>query len=236
MSGSGPPSRPAAAPPPGDGIARIGRYVVTGQLGRGGMGVVYRARDPALARDVAIKMVIDPGGSPQRLDRFTREARAAGRIRHPGIVAVHEVGVHEGRPFIVMDLIDGEPLDALVERGRIPPRRVAEIIRDLGLALDHAHREGILHRDVKPQNVIIDPEGRPHLTDFGLAHDLADTDGSLTKTGQLLGTPQYVAPEQARGDRAGDGVGPPADVYGLGGVLYMRSSGRRPSMGRPSSR
>ncbi len=212
------------APGPTGSSMRIGRYVVTGELGRGGMGVVLRAHDPTLSRDVAIKTLLDVGGSPDRRERFEREARAAARLRHPGIVGVHEVGEHAGRPYIVMDFVEGETLDALIERGRIPPRRTAELIRDVAAAIEHAHGNGILHRDVKPQNVLIDPGGSTHLADFGLARELDATGGELTKTGQLVGTPQYVAPEQVRGGR--DAIGVATDVYGIGGILYHALVGR----------
>ncbi len=223
------PSRPASDPAaPSLGATTIGRYVVTGELGRGGMGVVLRARDPHLQRDVAIKMILDEraGGDPLRHQRFVAEARAVARLRHPGIVTVHEVGTHEGRPFIVMDLLEGETLEEHLERASPPPRRVAEIVREVAAALHHAHRAGVVHRDVKPQNVLLDADGRPHLLDFGLARDLAD-DHHLTRTGQLVGTPAYVAPEQASGGRRG-AAGPAADVWSAGAVLYRALVGRPP--------
>ncbi len=194
------------------------------------MGVVLRAFDPALRRPVAIKVIagaLDPIG--RHAERFVREARAAARLRHPGIVAVHEVGAHAGRPFIVLDWVDGESLDRVLARGRLAPRRAATIVRDLARALAHAHGAGILHRDVKPQNVLIDRGGAVRLGDFGLARDLTAIDqATLTAPGQLVGTPEYVAPEQARGD---PDVGPAADVWGAGAVLYRALLGRSPFPG-----
>ncbi len=212
-----------------DPARRVGRYVVTGELGRGGMGVVYRAWDPQLQRAVAIKMILDVAAAGSRLvERFGREARAAAKLRHPGIVAVHEVGSHGGRPYIVMDLVEGETLEAVRRRDALPPRRASALCHELALALAHAHDQGILHRDVKPANVIIDPAGKAHLTDFGLAQDL-DRSEHLTASGQLIGTPSFLAPEQARGDH--DAQGPATDVYAIGGVLYFALLARPPVTG-----
>ncbi len=224
-SGAGlPPSAPRSSP-----SARIGRYELLAELGRGGMGIVYRARDPSLAREVAVKVVSELGsGSAEQVARFAQEARAAAKLHHRGIVAVHEVGSDAGRPFIVMDLVPGEPLDRLRARDRLPPRRVAAIVREVALALDHAHAAGVIHRDVKPQNVMIDPDGHAVLMDFGLARDTADASG-LTATGQVLGTPAYMAPEQADGS-LGD-PSPATDVYALGGLLYHGLTGRPPFEG-----
>ncbi len=209
-----------------DPAARLGRYVLLGELGRGGMGVVHKGWDPGLRRHVAIKVVQGGARSQVSGERFVREARAAARLRHPRIVAVHEAGEHDGRPYIVMDFIAGETLaDAIARDGRIEPRRAATLVREVAEALDHAHAHGIIHRDVKPQNVIIDRDGGSHLTDFGVARDVT-AGADLTATGQLLGTPAYVAPEQLRGERGS--AGPPADVYAAGGVLYHALTGRPP--------
>ncbi len=209
----------------------VGRYVIEAELGRGGMGVVYRARDPELQRTVAIKMILDvERAGPTGVERFQREARAAALLRHPGIVSLLEVGEHAGKPYLVMDYVEGRPLDeAHGEERSISPRRMAEILLGLCLALDHAHENGVVHRDVKPQNVIIDGRGEPHLVDFGLAM-LADGDESdLTKTGQMMGTPNYVAPEQAAGKK--EDVGPRADVHSVGAVLYWALTGHPPYEG-----
>ncbi len=213
-----------------DPTRRVGRYVLVEELGRGGMGVVHRGWDPALRRAVAIKLVLlRPDGGPateRERTRFAREARAAARLRHPAIVSVHEVGEHEGRPFLVMDLIGGDSFDAVLARGKLPPRRAAEVVRAIADALEAAHRDGIVHRDVKPANILVDPDGRAHLTDFGLAVAPDDEADRLTRTGQIVGTPFYVSPEQARGDR--DAVGPRSDVYALGTVLYEALVGEPP--------
>ncbi len=210
-------------------IARVGRYRIVAELGRGGMGVVYRGRDDALGRDVAIKMLSGRAApASDDLERFVLEARAAAKLRHPGIVAVHEVGTQAGAPFIVLDFVDGESLAELIARGRLPPRRTAELVRQVAAALEHAHGHGVLHRDVKPQNVMVDREGRALLTDFGLARD-ADDDRRLTLTGEVIGTPSFMAPEQASGDRAGQG--PATDVWAIGAVLYHGILGRPPFQG-----
>ncbi len=234
-------SRPGSTPAPTSGSIelggadpsrRLGRYVLVGELGRGGMGSVHRGWDPQLRRDVAIKRIHETGsesGAEALARRFLQEARAAARLRHEGIVAVHEVGTdEEGRPYLVMDLVEGETLADLADRERLAPRRAATIVRDLARALDHAHGEGVVHRDVKPQNVLIDGQGRPRLVDFGLAR-LLDGKTNLTRTGQMIGTPHYVSPEQARGRH--DEVGPRSDVWALGAVLYWGITGRTPFTG-----
>ncbi len=238
--GSSSPPRPGAGDPDleralANPRTRLGRYVVVGELGRGGMGVVFRGHDPTLRRDVAIKMVLEAHASAGRLERFAREARAAARLRHPGIIAVHEVGQDDrGRPYIVMDFVAGGTLADAVDgpggSGPLPPRRAAEMVREVALALEHAHDHGILHRDVKPQNILIDAQtGRAHLTDFGLAREIDGVDRSLTLTGQLLGTPHYCSPEQIRGEQ--DAVGPRADVFAAGAVLYFALAGEPPFEG-----
>ncbi len=215
------------------------------------MGIVWKAWDDNLARMVALKMIGDrgpgaglpgaglPGTSPrpgsgaspaseQAISRLQREASAAARIRHPGIVSVHEVGEHEGRPYLVMDLVRGESLEAALVRETMPPKRIAKLVAGIARALQEAHRHGILHRDVKPENVLVDEDGEPRLTDFGLAREIAGGE-RLTATGHLIGTPVYVAPEQARG-RAED-QGPRVDVFGLGGILYRALVGEPPHTG-----
>lgn len=210
---------------------RLGRYQVLGELGRGGMGRVLRARDPELGRDVAIKMLPEGRGTPSQLRRFRDEARAMARARHPNIVAVHELGEDQGRPFIVMDLIEGEPLAALLLReGALPPPRAAAVIRDLARGLAHVHALGVLHRDIKPQNILLTREGRPMLGDFGLARlDGART--SASAKGAFLGTYGYAAPEQVLGGE----VGEPADIYALGVILYRCLTGAHPFAHRLST-
>ncbi len=203
----------------------VGRYRLVEQIGRGGMGVVWRAWDPSLAREVAVKLLGGPGSTvtDQHRLRFEREARTAARLRHPGIVTVHEVAHEDDRSWIVMDLVVGASFEARLKSNDLPRRRAVELVREVALALVHAHAEGVVHRDVKPENILVDAEGQARLTDFGLARRLDDD--RLTVTGQVLGTPAYMAPEQAG---RGDGIGPPADVYATGGVLYRVLTGRPP--------
>jgi hypothetical protein len=208
---------------------RLGGYVLLSELGRGGMGIVHRAYDTRLRRLVAIKMILDPtiAGS-EALERFQREASAAARVHHPGIVSVYETGESDGRPYIVMELIQGQSLEALLRRENPGARSIAEIVRAVALALAHAHAQGVIHRDVKPENVLVDGERRARLMDFGLAREVGGS-GALTVSGQILGTPAYMAPEQARGDPKAHG--PLSDVYSLGAVLYRALVGRRPFEG-----
>ena len=205
---------------------RIGNYEVLRELARGGMGVVYLARHAELGREVALK-VMRGGTSDQGLvQRFIAEAQTVAQLDHPNIVRVHEVG-REGRdPFLVMDLIEGESLEERLKRqGPLPPREAAEIGRALAEALEHAHERSIVHRDVKPANVLLDREGRPRLTDFGLAKDLSAGEG-LTREGQWVGTPGFMPPEQATGDLRR--IDRRSDVYALGGTLYALVTGRPP--------
>ncbi len=217
--------REAAADP----ARKIGRHILLDEVGRGGMGLVLRAYDLGLHREVAIKKLL-----PEKVDddslrrRFTKEAQSAARLKHHGIVAIHEVGEHEGEPFIVMDLVPGESLAHRLMRGALPSSEAAHIVSEMAQALAHAHDQGVIHRDIKPSNVILDREGRPAITDFGLARQNADPAG-LTKTGTFLGTAGYVPPEQISG-RLGE-VGPASDVYALGAVLYHCLSGKLPFPG-----
>ncbi len=226
-SGSLPPPPPAArgAPaPPRPAHRQIGPYAVIDTLGRGGMGVVHRCRD-AMGREVALKTITS--AALGRLDaRLRREAQAISRLRHQNIVGLIAVGEDEGRPYLVMDLVHGEALDATLKRnGPLPPARAAAIVRDVSRALEHAHAHGVIHRDVKPANILMDGHGEPRLTDFGLA---ADTSAAtqLTATGQMIGTLQYMAPEQADGERSSHG--PHTDVWAAGAVLYACLTGRAP--------
>ena len=218
------------------GVGRVlaGRYRVTGQLGRGGMGVVWRAVDNVLGREVALKELrtyTDAGSS--ELDdlrtRMQREARAAARVRHPGVVAVHDVAQHEGRPVIVMELVEGPSLDdVLHERGTLEPREAAAIGAKVMDALAAAHQAGVLHRDVKPGNVLLEQGGeRVVLTDFGIAAMEDPGDGAsthLTGSGELVGSLDYLAPERARGEQPG----PASDVWALGATLYAAVEGAVP--------
>ncbi|HZV02401.1 MAG TPA: protein kinase [Planctomycetota bacterium] len=210
-------------------LGEIGHYTITGELGRGGMGVVYKAYDRVLKRNVAVKMILDPTRAGRSLvERFRAEASAVARLHDPRIVSVFEVGEHDEKPYIVMELVDGRSLEQLLQEEELSERRIAEVLRDTALALQHAHDNGIIHRDVKPENVLVDRAGGAHLMDFGLAQDLAATT-RLTVAGQILGTPAYMAPEQASG--TGEVIGPRADVYALGAVLYRALAGRPPFEG-----
>ena len=221
-------------PPPGlpaslGTLRYFGNYELLEEIARGGMGVVYRARQVNLDREVAVKLMLHGAlASAADVERFRAEAAAAASLRHPHIVAIHEIGEHEGQHYFSMDLVTGRNLDELTRSGPLPARRAAELVAAVARAVDHAHRHGVLHRDIKPSNVIVDAEGQPHVTDFGLARRMVDP-GGMTLAGQILGTPGFMAPEQATGDPQNVGVS--ADVYSLGAVLYQLLTGRPPFMG-----
>jgi serine/threonine-protein kinase len=215
------PGRAARPGPPG--------YEVLEELGRGGMGVVYKARHLRLNRVVALKMILagDLAG-PEALVRFLHEAEVVARLRHPNIVQIHGVGEHEGRPYVELEYVEGGGLDRRLDGTPRPAREAARLVEQLARAIDHAHRLGVVHRDLKPANVLLCPDGTPKVADFGLAKCLA-ADPGLTGTGAILGTPRYMAPEQAAGETKA--VGPAADVYSLGVVLYELLTGRCPFRG-----
>jgi serine/threonine-protein kinase len=271
--------RPVAAPPQaGAPLPRvIGDYELLAELGRGGMGVVYRARQQSLNRIVAVKMILrGEFATPADLARFRAEAEAVARLEHPHIVAIYDVGQLEGQPYFSMQYVEGITLAQRLADGPLPPREAAEILVPVCRAIAHAHRQGVLHRDLKPSNILIDRAGRPFVTDFGLAKRLASVvrgplsvvrdplsvvrgplsvvadihkpeyadephhngpriadDGhappsitALTRSGAILGTPGYMAPEQAVGTRGE--VNPTTDVYSLGAILYAMLTGRAP--------
>jgi tetratricopeptide (TPR) repeat protein len=205
---------------------RVGAYTVIKEIARGGMGVVYQARDGA-GRDVAIKVLLGGATADEvRLKRFQREAEALARLKHPNVVKVHTTGDHEGIPYLAMDFVPGGTLAGrLATEGPLGTRESAEIACKLAGALAHCHEHAVIHRDVKPENVLWSA-GAPLLTDFGLAKDV-DANSALTRTGLFMGSPGYLAPEQARGETAG----PAADVFGLGATLYALLTGCPPYEG-----
>jgi serine/threonine-protein kinase len=206
--------------------ARFGDYELTDELGRGGMGVVYRASQVSLDREVAVKMILR-GQFASRTDRerFETEAQAAARLDHPGIVPVYEVGEIDSRPYFSMKYVAGVTLAQRLAAGPLPSREAARILAAVARAIHFAHMRGVLHRDLKPSNILLDEHGQPHVSDFGLAKQITDAD-TMTKSGIMLGTPAYVAPEQAVGARSQ--VGPHSDVYSLGVILYHMLTGRPP--------
>ncbi len=219
---------------------KVGEYELIDEIGRGGMGVVYKARDRRLGRLVAVKMIRSAAlASPAEVERFLAEARAKARLDHPNLVPIFEVGEADGLPYFVMALVDGGSLQQRLAAGPLPAREAAEVVRQIGLAIEHAHGRGVLHRDLKPQNILLQTKGDSHaggetgststrwvpkVSDFGLAR-LVDQEGQ-TATGEILGTPGYMPPEQAAG-RAKD-VSRRSDVYSLGAVLYGLLTGRPP--------
>jgi len=217
-------TRPRAAPRPSAQPTSLGRYEIAEEIARGGMGVVYRAHDPQLGRDVAVKLLLDD--SPTRRKRFQVEARAISRLEHPNVIPIHEVGESpDGQPYLVMKLLSGGTLeDRLEADGPRPPHEAARTIQLLAQALHYAHDHMILHRDVKPANVLLGEDGAPVLTDFGLAKLIDSEASGATRSGVMLGTPSYMPPEQATGKF----VDWRADVYALGATLYALLTGEPP--------
>lgn len=211
---------------------RIGRFEIVGVLGAGAFGRVYRARDPQLGREVAIKMPLTTAMSAGEKERFLREAKSAATINHPNVCQIFESGEHEGRPYIVMAIVPGHSLaDVLKQRKEpLPGKQVAQVVRKIALALAAAHDRGIVHRDLKPGNVMFDRERKDVVVmDFGLARGPQMGDARATQSGVIMGTPAYMSPEQARGDSKE--VGPAGDIYALGVILYELLTGTRPFSG-----
>lgn len=210
----------------------ISRFLIRARLGQGAFGAVYRAYDPQLDREVAIKV---PQSalltSPELVERFLREAKAAARLNHPHIVPVYDAGQDGNQHYIASAFIDGQPLSELIETYREDYRQIAELVRKLAEALHYAHAQGIIHRDIKPHNIMIDAQGDPHLMDFGLAH-VGDAAQKLTHDGTLMGTPAYMAPEQAAAQT--ENITAASDQYSLGIVLYELLTGQTPFSGSPA--
>jgi serine/threonine protein kinase len=215
-------------PSPGD---VLGRYRVIRELGRGGMGAVFLAEDDALARRVALKVILSPRtGDAERL-RFEREAKSAARLSHPGIATIYDVGEHEGRPYLAMEFVVGDTLAARIQKGPLPADELLALALQLSAALSTAHAAGVVHRDLKPGNIMWTIDGQVKLLDFGLARhdDRTPIDGigrtpatPVTETGLLLGPPAYMSPEQARGER----VGLSSADFSVATVLFEAASGR----------
>src|SRR6266487_2977508 len=207
----------------------FGDYELLEQIGRGGQGVVFRARQKSLNRIVALKVIgLGHWATEAHLKRFRLEAEAAARLEHPGIVPIHEVGERDGSCYFSMKFVEGGQLDEVVKQTPMSIRQAAELIANVARTVHYAHEHGILHRDIKPGNILLDAKGEPHLTDFGLAR-LVETESSITQTLDVIGTPSYMAPEQAVGNNTA--VGNATDVYGIGAVLYQLLTGHPPFAG-----
>jgi WD40 repeat protein len=205
---------------------RLGRFEIRRELGRGRFGVVFLAWDPKLQRSVALKIPqLDAAFDDELCERFRGEALAAGKLQHPGIVSVYDVGRHAGIDYLEMAYIDGQTLAERLQSGPLPPVDAAQLAIRLATAIQHAHDQGVIHRDLKPSNILLDKQDLPHITDFGLARRLVDSSMRATATGQVLGTPAYMPPEQATGNRK---IGPASDIYSLGVILYESITGRPP--------
>src|SRR6266487_2246780 len=205
-------------------LGDFGDYELLEEIGRGGQGVVYRARQKSLNRTVALKVIgLGHWATEAHLKRFRREAEAAASLEHPGIVPIYEVGERDGSCYFSMKFIEGGQLDEVVRREPMPIRRAVELIAKVARTVHYAHEHHILHRDIKPGNILLDAKGEPHLTDFGLAR-LVESESTVTRTMEVLGTPSYMAPEQAVGNNAA--VSSVTDVYGLGAVLYQLLTGQ----------
>src|SRR5256884_3122543 len=214
---------------PADMRMDFGDYELLEEIGRGGQGVVYRARQKSLNRTVALKVIgLGQWATQAHLKRFRLEAEAAASLDHPCIVPIYEIGERESSCYFSMKLVEGGQLDEVVGREPMPIRRAVEVIAKLARTVHYAHEHGILHRDIKPGNILLDAKGEPHLTDFGLAR-LVESESSVTQTLDVLGTPSYMAPEQAVGNNAA--VSSATDIYGLGAVLYQLLTDHPPFAG-----
>ncbi|NJL94187.1 MAG: serine/threonine protein kinase [Anaerolineae bacterium] len=201
-----------------------GRYEVKELIGRGGMAMVYRAAQPAMGRDVAIKVILpDVGSGPEFVQRFQQEAQIVARLEHPHILPVYDFGEYRGQAYLVMRLLEAGDLQDHIRRGMPSLQEATRLISQIASALTYAHQQGIIHRDLKPQNVLMDNGGNPYLTDFGIAKAIGAT-SQMTQTGALMGTPAYMAPEQWRTEP----VDATTDVYALGIMAYVMLTGKMP--------
>jgi eukaryotic-like serine/threonine-protein kinase len=223
------PGGPDGAVGPGTRLPYFGDYELIKELGRGGMGIVYKARQISLNRLVALKLLkSDILASDEERRRFQNEAEAVAFLDHPRIVPIYEVGEHDGRQYFSMKFVDGPSLDKRLADFAPDPKAIARLVETAARAMQHAHQRGILHRDLKPANILLDDGGQPHITDFGLAKRI-ESNSEMTVSGAILGTPSYMAPEQASGRRGA--VSTATDIYGLGAVLYALLTGRPPFRG-----
>src|SRR5262249_20867906 len=207
----------------------ISGYELVGELGRGGMGVVYRARQLRLNRPCALKMILAGAhATPDAAARFLAEAAAVAKLQHPHIVQIFHIDEHDGFPYFEMEYVGGGSLAARLDGTPRPPREAARLVETLAGAMAEAHRRGVVHRDLKPANILLTPEGAPKVADFGLAK-LVDVEAGLTRADSGLGSPSYKAPEQAEGKNRG--IGPAVDLYALGAILYEKVTGRPPFLG-----
>jgi serine/threonine-protein kinase len=206
---------------------KFGKYVIREELGRGGMGIVFRATEPALEREVAVKVIRSHQlANEEELRRFHIEARAAARLQHPNIIGIHEFGEVDGLHYFAMEYVAGETLADRLKRGRLEIEEAARLSLEIARAVEYLHGQSVLHRDLKPSNILIDESGTPYVMDFGLARIFGTDESQQTKTGAILGTPSYMAPEQAAG-RVKE-IGPRTDVYSLGAILYEMLTGVPP--------
>jgi eukaryotic-like serine/threonine-protein kinase len=213
-------------------LGELGDYELLEEVGRGGQGVVFRARQKSLNRTVALKVIsLGQWASKAHLTRFRREAEAAASLDHPGIVPIYEVGERDGSCYFSMKFVEGGQLDEVTKRSPMSIRQVVELTAKVARTVHYAHEHGILHRDIKPGNILLDKKGESHLTDFGLAR-LIESESTVTRTMEVMGTPSYMAPEQAVGNNAA--VSSATDIYGLGAVLYQLLTRHPPFAGGTS--
>jgi serine/threonine-protein kinase len=227
---------PVATPPPGGPVipgSRFGRYEVERHLGRGGMGDVYLVRDTVINRQAALKTIrddtsLDPRQVIEMRQRFYREAQTAGKLTHPNIVTVYDIGEDLGMSYIVMEFVEGSTLTQLMKKQRLSVPQIKHVLANAAIGLDYAHQNGVFHRDVKPDNIMVSRTGVVKVMDFGIARIV---ESSLTKTGSVMGTPSYMSPEQVRGQK----VDARSDIFSLGVILYELLTGKKPFTGETMS-